>query len=94
MGVQLHSFLTLELDGCLWFVSRSGRFIPCEIDTGNRSVGSWVSSKAGLDCLEKLKIICFYQESRHTINSDNHLKLPFKDEAQTALFKDTVRTAQ
>jgi hypothetical protein len=30
MDVELHSFLTSAVDGGVWLVSRSGRFIPGE----------------------------------------------------------------
>jgi hypothetical protein len=50
------TFLTLALEGGEWSASRPGRFTPGEIATGAYWLG-WVGPRAGLDAVEKRKIL-------------------------------------
>jgi hypothetical protein len=49
--VQLHSFLTLALDGGEWSTSRLGRFTPRK-ETGTHYIGGRVDPR---DCLNVLE---------------------------------------
>jgi hypothetical protein len=50
-------FLTSALDGGEWSASRPGRFYPREIALGTDWIGGWVGTKAGLDAMEKMKVL-------------------------------------
>jgi hypothetical protein len=50
-------FLTSSLEGGEWSVSRPGRFTPDENSTGTHWLGEWVGPRAGLDAVEKIKIL-------------------------------------
>jgi hypothetical protein len=52
VNVQIHVFLTSTLTGGEWSVSRPGRFTP-----GTHWTGGWVGSRAGLDDVERGKVI-------------------------------------
>jgi hypothetical protein len=60
--VQLHSFLTLELELCELSASRPGRFTPGEICPGTLSIGGWVGHRVGLDARKKRRITCSCRE--------------------------------
>jgi hypothetical protein len=55
MGVQLHPFLTLALDGGEWSPSHTGRFEPRERAPGTHLIGGWVGPRAGLEAVVKRK---------------------------------------
>jgi hypothetical protein len=50
-------FLTSALDGGEWSFSRTGRFTPGERSPGTLWRGGWVSPRAGLDAVEKEKML-------------------------------------
>jgi hypothetical protein len=50
-------FLTSTLDGGEWSASRLGRFTPGEEAPGTHWIGGWVGPRAGLDALDKRKIL-------------------------------------
>jgi hypothetical protein len=54
--VQLHAFLTSELDGGEWSASRPGRFTPRERAPGTHWIGGWVGPRADLDAVAMKKI--------------------------------------
>jgi len=45
--VQIHVYLTLELDDCDCLASRFCRFTPYEKAIGNRQIGGWLAHTAG-----------------------------------------------
>jgi hypothetical protein len=51
--VQLHTFLTLALDGGKWSASRSCRYNPGEMIPGTQCIGRWVGPRAGVKVTEK-----------------------------------------
>jgi hypothetical protein len=53
MEVQLHAFLTSELDGGEWSVSHPCRFTPRERAPGIHCIGRWVSPGASVGSEEK-----------------------------------------
>jgi hypothetical protein len=55
VGIYIHVFLTLALDGVEWSASRSGRFTPGERARNTHWIGSWVGLRAGVDEMEKRK---------------------------------------
>jgi hypothetical protein len=65
---ELHAFLGSALDGGEWS-ARPGRFTPRETALGNRWLGGWVGSRAGLDAVVKRKL----PGSVGTRNSDHPL---------------------
>jgi hypothetical protein len=56
--VQLHSFLTLALDGGEWSASR-----PCRFTYGERAPAGWVGPRASLDAVAKRQIHHPWRES-------------------------------
>jgi hypothetical protein len=55
--VYTHVFLTLALDGGEWSASRPCRFSAGERAPGTHWIGGWVDPKAGLDNMEKQKLL-------------------------------------
>jgi hypothetical protein len=55
--VYIHILLTSALVGGEWSTSRPGRFTPREKGPGTHWIGSWVDLRAGLDDLEKIKLL-------------------------------------
>jgi hypothetical protein len=51
-------FLTLQLYGDEWSASRSCRFTLGNMTPSTHWIGGWVSSRAGLDVTEDIKISC------------------------------------
>jgi hypothetical protein len=54
--VQIHSFLTLALDGSALLASCPGRFTCVERAPCTYCREGWVGPRAGLDVLQKIKI--------------------------------------
>jgi hypothetical protein len=50
MEVQLHSFLTLVLDGGEWLASQPGRFTPKERTPGTHCKGGWMGPESRFGC--------------------------------------------
>jgi hypothetical protein len=50
-------FLTLELDGGEWSALRTGHFTFMERAPGSHWIGGWVDHRAGLNIMEKRKIL-------------------------------------
>jgi hypothetical protein len=50
-------FVTSALDRGEWLASRPGRFTPEERTSGIHWIGGWVDVRAGLDALEKRKVL-------------------------------------
>jgi hypothetical protein len=61
--IQLHGFLTSNLEGGEWSASRPGRFIPRERAPGAHWIGGWVGPRAVLDAVVKRKIPSPHRES-------------------------------
>jgi hypothetical protein len=57
VDVHIHIFLTLALDGGEWSASRPSRFTPGERAPGSYRIGGCVSQRAGLDDVEKRKLL-------------------------------------
>jgi hypothetical protein len=57
VDVYVLVFLTLALNGGKWSASRPGRFTSGEIIPGTLWIGGWVGPRAGLDDVEKRKIL-------------------------------------
>jgi hypothetical protein len=57
MEVYLHHFLTSALDGGEWSASRPGRFTPGTQPLYTHYIGGWVGPIAGLNAVEKGKIL-------------------------------------
>jgi hypothetical protein len=57
MDVQIHAFLTSALVGSEWPASRPGRFVFGERATGTHCTGGWVGLRAGLDDVERRKLL-------------------------------------
>jgi hypothetical protein len=57
VDIYIHIFLTSELAGGEWSVSRPGRFTPGEGAPGPHWIGGWVDPRAGLDDVEKRKFL-------------------------------------
>jgi hypothetical protein len=57
VGVQIHIFLISALVEGEWSASRTGRFTHGERALGTHWIGSWVDPRAGLDDVEKRKIL-------------------------------------
>jgi hypothetical protein len=55
--VQIHIFLTSALVGGEWSDSRPCRFTPGERTPGTHWIGGWVGPIAGLDYVEKRKLL-------------------------------------
>jgi hypothetical protein len=55
--VKIHVFLTSALVGGEWLASRLGPFSPMESSAGTHCLGKWPGPKAGLDDVEKRKIL-------------------------------------
>jgi hypothetical protein len=65
--VQLHAFLTSELDGGEWLPSRPGRFTPREWAPGTHWIGGWVGSRVFLEAMVKRRIPSRRRESNPRI---------------------------
>jgi hypothetical protein len=57
VAVQIHIFFTSALVGGEWSDSRPGRFTPGERAPGNYCIGGLLGPRAGLDYLEKRKLL-------------------------------------
>jgi hypothetical protein len=57
VDVQIQIFLTSALAGVEWSASHPGRFILGERSPGTHWIGGWVDTKAGLDDVEKRKLL-------------------------------------
>jgi hypothetical protein len=57
VDVQTHVLLTLALVGGEWSASRPGRFTPGERAPGSHWIEGWVDPRAGLDNMEKWKLL-------------------------------------
>jgi hypothetical protein len=57
VDVLIHIFLTSAQAGGDWSASRLGRFTPGEKAPGTHWIGGWVGPRAGLDYMEKWKIL-------------------------------------
>jgi hypothetical protein len=57
VDVYIHIFLTSALVGGEWSTSRPGCFTPGERAPGTHWIGGWVDLRAGLDYLEKRKLL-------------------------------------
>jgi hypothetical protein len=56
VDVLIHIFLTSALGG-EWSTSRTGRFTPEERAPGTHCIGGWFGPRAGLDDVEKRKLL-------------------------------------
>jgi hypothetical protein len=56
-GVIALPFLTSTLDGGEWSASHPGRFTPRKRAPGTHWIGGWVGPRAGLDDVEKRKVL-------------------------------------
>jgi hypothetical protein len=56
VDVEIHVLFTSALVQGKWSASRPGRFIPGEI-AGTHWIGGWVGLRAGLDDVEKRKLL-------------------------------------
>jgi hypothetical protein len=61
--VQLHTFLTLALNGSEWSASRPNHFTLGERVPGTHWIRDWVGPTASLDMVTKRKNTCPCQES-------------------------------
>jgi hypothetical protein len=69
-GAIAPSFLTSTLDGGEWSASRPGRFTPERKAAGTHCIGAWVGPRAGLDVVEKRKILhCWESNPDHSTRS-------------------------
>jgi hypothetical protein len=59
VDVKIHIFLTSALAGGEWSASRPGRFTPRERAHSTHWIGGWVDSRAGLDDVEKRKVLLY-----------------------------------
>jgi hypothetical protein len=57
VNLYIHIFLTSALAAGEWSDSRPGRFTPGEGAPGTHWIGSWVEPRAGLDDVEKRKLL-------------------------------------
>jgi hypothetical protein len=57
VDVQIHVFLTSTLLGGEWSDSRPDRFTPGESAPGTHWIGGWVGARAGLEDVEKSKVL-------------------------------------
>jgi hypothetical protein len=57
VDVEIHVFLTLALVGGEWSASRRGPFTPEERVPGTHWIGGWVGPRAGLDDMERRKLL-------------------------------------
>jgi hypothetical protein len=57
MDVYIYVLLTLALVGGEWSTSRPGRFTPGKRASGTRWIGGWVGPRAGLDAMDRRKIL-------------------------------------
>jgi hypothetical protein len=57
VDVSTKVFFTSALVGGEWSAFRSGFFIPGEISPDTHRLGGWVDPRAGLDDMEKWKIL-------------------------------------
>lgn len=55
MKVQLHAFLTATAGGGEWLNLRPGHPVPWRV-SGTYWIGDWVSLRAGIDEVEKIKM--------------------------------------
>jgi hypothetical protein len=56
LKVEIHAFLTSELDRGEWLASRLGRFTPREsVPRSNHWIGGWVGPWVGVDTVGKRK---------------------------------------
>jgi hypothetical protein len=65
----LHAFLTAALDGGVWSALRPGRFALRERASGPQWIGRWVSPRAGLDTVVKIKIPSSCRDSNTRLSS-------------------------
>jgi hypothetical protein len=65
-GNSAPPFLTTSLDGGEWSASRPYYFTPRERIPGTHSLGGSVGPRAGLEDLEKSKVL-LYQDSNSTL---------------------------
>jgi hypothetical protein len=56
-GVDIHIFLTLALVGGEWSASHPDHFTPRVKVPGTHGIGGWVGPRAGLDDMEKKKLL-------------------------------------
>jgi hypothetical protein len=57
VDVQINISLTSALTGVEWSASGAGRFTPGERSTSTHWILGWVGPKAGLDDMEKRKLL-------------------------------------
>jgi hypothetical protein len=57
VDVEIHVFLSSALVGIQWSDSRPGRFTPEERIPGTHWMGGWVGSRAGMNDVEKRKLL-------------------------------------
>jgi hypothetical protein len=55
--VYIYALLNSALFGDDWSASRPGRFTPRELALGAHYIGGWVGSRAGLDDVDKRKLL-------------------------------------
>jgi hypothetical protein len=57
VDVYIHILLTSALAGGKWSASLPGRCTPGERTPGTHRIGGWVDPRAGLDAVERRKIL-------------------------------------
>jgi hypothetical protein len=76
-------FLTPALDGGEWWASPSCRFTPLDKDSATHWIGGWLGPRAGLDAVEKRKILhCRESNPGCPTDSPSLYRLSYPDSAE------------
>jgi hypothetical protein len=67
--LQLHSFIIEALDGCVWWTSCPGHFIPGK-NRATEWIGGWVGCRVGPDVSEKKNLLPPHPPPRMESNPD------------------------
>jgi hypothetical protein len=75
VDVWIHIFLTLALVGGEWSASRPSRFTPIDRVPGTHWIGGWVGPRAGLEDVERRKILLVLGLELRPLSHPAHVQL-------------------
>jgi hypothetical protein len=80
------------LDGGEWSASRPGPFTPGERALGTHWIGGWVGPRAGLDAVERRKIIHLQGFELRPLGRPAHSQSLYRLRSLSRLLRSTLKT--